>query len=98
MPKYFVQKVKSLNIIQPKFNTIATFTITENSPKILELNYIVDRDDVIYDICDSDGSIRKSGKLLKNSSTSLNLNDLREGKYMLFIIDQGEVYKKMITI
>ncbi len=98
MFKYFVQKAKSLNIIQPKFNTIATFTITENSPKILELNYIVDRDDVIYDICDSDGSIRKSGKLLKNTSTSINLNDLRAGNYMLFIIDQGEVYKKIITI
>ena len=94
----FAKKTKNLNIIQPKFNTIATLTITENTPKILELNYIVDRDDVIYDICDSDGSIRKSGTLLQNASTSINLNDLKVGKYMLFIIDQGEVYKKIITI
>lgn len=95
---FLVTLLFRLNINITKLITIATISISKTNPKILELNYVAERKDVIYDVCDSDGSIRLSGKLNFNDSTTLDLSSLNNGRYTIFIIDQGEIYRKVITI
>jgi predicted ABC-type ATPase len=45
-----------------------------------------------------DGRIRLSGTLNGNGKTAVDISALSKGKYQLFIINQGLIVKKLISL
>ena len=54
--------------------------------------------EIIYDLCDLQGRIYLSGELAKRKEeTDIDLKKVPEGDYHLFIINEGMVYKKLLS-
>ena len=69
----------------------------EGKEKLI-LNYLVEHNDIIYDICDLDGRICISGRLSIGGNHENDLRQLNSGKYQLYIIDEGDIKRKIINL
>lgn len=53
--------------------------------------------EAIFDLCSFDGKIILSGELdTLNEQTSIDLKNISKGKYQLFVIQDGTVFRKCI--
>lgn len=63
----------------------------------LDLAYRPMCDRTMYDICDLQGRVVKTGKITSDH-TSVDLTDIRSARYVLLIVDGDQLSKVMITI
>jgi len=62
------------------------------------LDYPVEHDETIFDVCDFDGRICLSGRLNSGKSHEIDLSSLNAGKYQLYLIDEGDILRKIISL
>lgn len=60
----------------------------------LELYYVPNSEDAIFDICDLSGSILRSGFI--KTTSKIDVSDMPKGIYILYIIDEGKVVKEKV--
>lgn len=64
----------------------------------LIVDYPVDHQDAIFDICDLDGRICISGRLNEGSNNEIDISTLNKGKYQIYIIDEGDIHREIIQL
>ena len=69
----------------------------DDSQEYLSLDYSPKSEKPIYDICDEDGNIIKSGKLIVGH-TRIAVNELFNAVYVLLNLDGDQIRSKKFTI
>jgi len=64
----------------------------------LILDYPVSHQNTIFDICDLDGRICMSGRLQEGPNNEIDVSSLHSGKYQLYVIDRGDIYREIIQL
>lgn len=70
---------------------------TDELTEVLFLQYSPVNDSVIYDICDLNGNIIKTG-FVSGKPTSISLTGFNPGNYQLFLVDGGKLYKEKFEL
>lgn len=52
----------------------------------------------IYDLCDFDGRIKQTGYLDEDGKAQIDISKISQGRYQLFIINEGCIFKSVIVI
>ena len=52
----------------------------------------------IYDLCDFDGRIKQTGYLDEQGKAKIDISKILQGRYQLFVINEGSIFKSVITI
>ena len=63
----------------------------------LKLLYAAESDDAIFDVCDHNGSICRSG-IIEGEETVCDLTDISSGSYVVYIIDAGAIHTKSFKV
>lgn len=82
---------KTITIIDTKLD------IELNASKIY-IDYQSQSDQAIFDLCDMNGRIRLSGTIVPNQKKSVDISRLKNGQYQVYVIDNGEIAKKLISL
>jgi hypothetical protein len=72
--------------------------IKVQSEEDLYLDYPASHPEVIYDICDMNGRICLTGFLERRNDHRIDIAALREGDYLFFLIDEGNILKQRIKV
>ena len=83
----------------PKTTTIIDnqLDIELNAAKI-HIDYKSQSEQAIFDLCDMNGRIRLSGTIFPNQKKTVDVSRLKNGQYQVYIIDNGEIVKKLISL
>jgi hypothetical protein len=63
----------------------------------IEISYTPKTDRTLYDICDLNGRILKTGGI-SDSKTQVDVSDLHEDQYILLVLDGDQLCSKKFTI
>lgn len=63
----------------------------------IEISYTPKTDRTLFDICDLNGRILKTGGI-SNSQTQVDVSDLFEDQYILLVLDGDQLCSKKFTI
>jgi hypothetical protein len=63
----------------------------------IEIGYTPKTDRTLFDICDLNGRILKTGGI-SNSNTQVDVSDLFEDQYILLVLDGDQLCSKKFTI
>jgi hypothetical protein len=81
-------------MVQSESDVTLSFDSEQNS---MTINYTQQSDRSLYDICDMNGRILKTGKLESYSST-ISLNGFENANYILLILDGNQMKSLKFTI
>jgi len=68
-----------------------------NASKIF-IDYQSQSKEAIFDLCDMNGRIRLSGTITPNNKKEIDISRLKNGQYQVYVIDNGEIAKKLIRL
>ena len=69
----------------------------DGGDQILKVWYKPQTSHSIYDICDADGSVIKTGQM-QAEGASIDISDLQKNEYLLMILDGDDVVKRRIRL
>lgn len=70
----------------------------ESNKKKLHVHHEDAGSEAIFDLCDMDGRIRFTGKLDEEGKANIDVSALKKGQYQLFVINKGNIHKKLVQI
>lgn len=70
---------------------------TEQEGQILRVWYRPSTSHSIYDICDAEGSVIKTGEI-REESVRIDVSDLEGEEYLLLILDGDDVVKRKVQL
>lgn len=70
---------------------------TERQGQILRVWYNPRTSHSIYDICDAEGSVIKTGEI-QEEGVRIDVSDLEQDEYLLLILDGDDVVKKKVQL
>ncbi len=68
------------------------------SAKCLSIDQSEKAANAIYDLCDLEGRIQQTGNLDEQGRAEIDISDLDAGRYQLFIISEGSIFKSMVNV
>ncbi|MFB6257732.1 MAG: hypothetical protein ABEH38_03485 [Flavobacteriales bacterium] len=69
---------------------------TDDEDQVLKIWYEPRTSHSIYDICDMDGSVVKTGQM-ESDGARIDISDLQRRKYYLLILDGEEVVQRSLS-
>lgn len=70
---------------------------TDTEEQVLKLWYEPKTSRSIYDICDTNGTVLKSGELEANGAR-IDISDLERSEYLLMVLDGEEILKRRVNL
>lgn len=68
------------------------------STLIFVLEYKPKTENALFDICDFNGSVLKTGTINPLGETEIDLSEITSGTFMIYILDGANIERRKITI
>jgi hypothetical protein len=65
---------------------------------IFKLEYKPNSENALFDICDFNGRVLKTGTINPSGETEIDLSGIASGTFMIYILDGANIERRKITI
>lgn len=72
--------------------------LKNTSTLTIHLEHIPQSEKALFDICDFNGRVLKTGEINNSGTTEIDVGEIPSGSYMIYILDGTLIERRKITI